>query len=163
MEQLLGIAVLLASGLLFARLCEKFHFPHVTGYLLAGILIGPSILGLLSGEVAESLHLINDVALAFIAFSIGSEMNLAKIRSLGSKILLVTIAEALGAFVVVTLGLVYLFGQSWPFALVLGSIACATAPAATLMVIRQYQAKGELVDVLIPVVALDDADRKSVV
>lgn len=157
MEQLLGIAVLLASGLLFARLCEKFHFPHVTGYLLAGILIGPSILGLLSGEVAESLHLINDVALAFIAFSIGSEMNLAKIRSLGSKILLVTIAEALGAFVVVTLGLVYLFGQSWPFALVLGSIACATAPAATLMVIRQYQAKGELVDVLIPVVALDDA------
>ncbi len=156
MNQLMAIAVLLASGLLLARLCDLLNFPHVTGYLIAGVLIGPSVFGLVSAEAADSLYLINEVALGFIAFSIGSQMNLRKMRSLGSKILIVTLAEAIGAFVVVTLVLV-LFGQPWSFALVLGSIASATAPAATLMVIRQYRAKGELVDLLIPVVALDDA------
>lgn len=157
MEQLMAIAVLLAGGLLLARLCDRLNFPHVTGYLIAGVLIGPSVLGLVSAETADSLYLINEVALGFIAFSIGAQMNLRKMRSLGSKILIVTLAEALGAFILVTLGLVWIFGQSWSFALVLGSIASATAPAATLMVIQQYKAKGDLVDLLIPVVALDDA------
>ncbi len=156
MNQLMAIAVLLAGGLLLARLCDRLNFPHVTGYLIAGVLIGPSVLGLISAETAESLYLINEVALGFIAFSVGSQMNLKNMRSLGSKILIVTFAEAIGAFVVVTLALL-LLGQSLAFSLVLGSIASATAPAATLMVIRQYKAKGELVDLLIPVVALDDA------
>lgn len=150
------IAVLILGGLIFSRILSKINFPNVTGFLIGGIIIGPSVLGLLPREGVESLALVSEIALAFIAFSIGSEMDLAVIKRLGKRIGLVTIMEALGAFVVVFLG-VYVITKQVPFALLLGSIACATAPAATLMVIREYKAKGKLVDLLMPVVALDDA------
>lgn len=150
------IAVLILGGLIFSRILSKINFPSVTGFLIGGIIIGPSVLGLLPREGVESLALVSEIALAFIAFSIGSEMDLAVIKRLGKRIGLVTIMEALGAFVVVFLG-VYVVTKQVPFSLLLGSIACATAPAATLMVIREYKAKGKLVDLLMPVVALDDA------
>lgn len=157
MEEMYSIAVLILSGLLLAKVIGKLKFPDVTAYLLAGILIGPSVLGLLSFDQVKSLEIVSEVALAFIAFSVGSEMNIKSIKQIGNKILLVTFFEAFGAFLVVSLGCYFIFKESLGFSIVLGSIACATAPAATLMVIKQYNAKGNLVDVLIPVVALDDA------
>ena len=157
MQTLFYVALLWLSGLFFARLLGSLKFPDVTGYLVAGLLIGPSLLGLIPKDSVQDLSIINDIALAFIAFSIGLEMDLGKLKQMGSKIIIVTIIQALGAFVLVTGGAYFIFKTGLGFALLLGSISCATAPAATLMVIRQYKAKGELVDVLIPVVALDDA------
>lgn len=157
MQTLFYVALLWLCGLFFARFLGIMKFPDVTGYLVAGLLIGPSVLGLMPKEAVQNLSIINDIALAFIAFSIGLEMDLGKLKSLGSKIIIVTIIQALGAFLLVTLGAYFIFHTGLGFALLLGSISCATAPAATLMVIRQYKAQGDLVDVLIPVVALDDA------
>lgn len=157
MDTIYGLAVLIASGLIFSKILGKFKFPDVTGYLIGGIIIGPSVLGLLTHDIVKSMEILSTVALSFIAFSIGSEMDLKAIKKMGSKIITVTIFEALGAFVIVTMAMLLIFKQSLAFSIAIGSIACATAPAATLMVIRQYSAKGPLVDVLIPVVALDDA------
>ncbi len=157
MEPILNLAVLLIAGLLFARILGLLKFPDVTGYLIAGMIVGPSVLGLVPLEGVKTLEILSQMALSFIAFSVGSEMNLKSIKKIGSKILVVTICEALGAMLVVTLTMLLVFKTDVAFAITIGSIASATAPAATLMVIRQYSAKGDLVDVLIPVVALDDA------
>lgn len=157
MEPILYLSILLLSGLIVARLLGKLKFPDVTGYLIAGILIGPSVIGLIPADGVKQMEIVSQVALSFIAFSVGSEMNLKQIKKIGSKIILVTFCEALGGMLVVTLAMLLIFKTDVAFAITLGSIASATAPAATLMVIRQYQAKGDLVDVLIPVVALDDA------
>ncbi len=157
MDIILNIAVLFLSGLLFARIFGKFKFPDVTGYLIGGMLIGPCVLGLLSKDAVKSMEVISQIALSFIAFSVGSEMNFQSIKEIGSKILVVTFFEAIGALIFVSVGMIVIFKTDVAFAISIGSIASATAPAATLMVIRQYQAKGGLVDVLIPVVALDDA------
>ncbi|WP_019132254.1 cation:proton antiporter [Peptoniphilus obesi] len=151
------VAILLFSGLIFARIFSKIHFPEVTGFLIAGIIIGPSVLGIISEEGVKNLEIISSVALSFIAFSIGAEMKISVLKNLGEKIILITIFEALTALLVVLLGCLFIFKYDLPFSLSLASIACATAPAATLMVIRQYKAKGEMVDILLPVVALDDA------
>ncbi|WP_138160462.1 cation:proton antiporter [Peptoniphilus catoniae] len=151
------IAILLFGGMIFARLFSKIKFPEVTGFLIAGIIIGPSVLNLIPKDGVKSLEILSNVALSFIAFSIGAEMKLSVLKKLGSKIALITVFEALGALVVVLLGCLFIFKMDFPFSITLASIACATAPAATLMVIREYRAKGELVDVLLPVVALDDA------
>ena len=157
MDIIFNIAVLFLSGLLFARIFGKFKFPDVTGYLIGGIIIGPCVLGLLSKEAVDSMDAISQLALSFIAFSVGSEMNFESIKQMGTKILIVTCFEAMGALIFVTLTMLLFFKTDVAFAITIGSIASATAPAATLMVIKQYNAKGGLVDVLIPVVALDDA------
>lgn len=157
MDIIFNIAVLFLSGLLFARIFGKFKFPDVTGYLIGGIIIGPCVLGLLSKEAVDSMDAISQLALSFIAFSVGSEMNFESIKQMGTKILIVTFFEAIGALIFVTLTMLLFFKTDVAFAITIGSIASATAPAATLMVIKQYNAKGGLVDVLIPVVALDDA------
>lgn len=156
MTSLYAFSILLFGGMLFASLLGKLKFPKVTGYLIGGIILGPSLLGVLSRDMVSSLEIISEVALSFIAFSVGNEMKLKHLQKLGSKILIITFFEAIGAFLVVTLGLIFLFGSDIPFAITLGAISCATAPAATLMVIKEYRAQGEIVDVLIPVVALDD-------
>lgn len=156
MEKIYYVSVLLFAGFIFSRLLGKLKFPDVTGYLIGGIIIGPSFLGLIPKEAFLSLNIISEVALAFIAFSIGSEMKISAIKKLGSGIILVVVCEALFAFIAVTVSMLVFFKTSFAFALTLGSIACATAPAATLMVIKQYDAKGPLVNLLIPVVALDD-------
>lgn len=154
---LLYVSILLIAGLVCAKLITLLKFPAVTGYLLAGILIGPHVLGLIPKEGVVSMEMISEVALAFVAFSIGSEMKLSVMKRLGTKIMTITLLEALGAFFVVLTGMLLFFHADLAMALILAAIACATAPAATLLVIREYRAKGELVDVLLPVVALDDA------
>lgn len=154
---LMYISILILAGLIFSKLIARIRFPEVTGYLVAGILIGPHVLGLLPKTGVESLEIISELALCFIAFSIGSEMKLSVMKKLGFKIITITLFEALSAFIVVLVGLLLLFKTEAPMAIVLSAIACATAPAATLLVIKEYKAKGEIVDVLLPVVALDDA------
>ena len=170
METLLLVAVALFAGLLMTRLFIKFHLPDVTAYLVAGVLIGPCVLGRLGwtgvgfdtfAEV-ESLSLISDVALGFIAFAIGHEFRLSALKQTGRQATIIGILQAVITTLLVDITLIGLhFAMpnllSLPAAVTLGAIAAATAPAATLMVVRQYKAKGPVTDVLLPVVALDDA------
>ena len=156
MNNLLYFALILLSGIGMARLVSRFKLPHVTGYLLAGVLMGPSILGIIPLNIAEGMNIVSEAALGFIAYSIGSEINFKKLRKVGKSLITITFFEALTPVILVTLAMVYIFKQPLPFAITIGAIAAATAPAATIMVIRQYKAKGPLVDTLLPVVAMDD-------
>lgn len=140
---LFNFAILLFCGLIFAKIIRYFKLPDVTGYLIGGLIIGPSVLGLLSADAVAGLSLVSDVALGFIAFSIGSEFKLSYFKRVGMTPIVIAIFESFVAVLFVTLGLV-LSGQTLPFSLVLGAIAAATAPAATIMVIKQYRAKGPL-------------------
>lgn len=170
MEFLLAIGVAMFVGLLLSRLTSKLNLPDVTSYLVAGVLVGPLVLGRLgvpglgfsSFHFVESMGLVCDAALGFIAFSIGSEFRISALRKTGRQATVIAIFQALTATLFVDLALVglhFLLGDKLPVStcLILGAIATATAPAATLMVINQYKAKGALTDILLPVVALDDA------
>ena len=170
MQTLLLIAVALFSGLLMTRLFVKLHLPDVTAYLVAGVLIGPCVLGSLgipglgfnTFEQVDSLSMISDVALGFIAFAIGHEFRLSALKQTGKQATVIGIFQAFVATIFVDIALISLHFimpdlLPLPVAITLGAIAAATAPAATLMVVRQYKAKGPVTDVLLPVVALDDA------
>lgn len=157
MESLYYLGIIILAAMLMANVIGKIHLPDVTGYLLAGLIIGPSVLRLIPKGTVSNFEIISQVALAFIAYSIGAEMDINQLKSLGKRIFIITFFEAFIAFLVVFLVLRFGLSQELPFSLVLAAISSATAPAATLMVIKQYQAKGPLVDTLIPIVALDDA------
>ncbi len=150
------IALMLAGGLAFGRLAKLVRLPNVTGYLVAGLVLGPCLLKLIPGDVVGSLGVIPDAALGFIAFSVGGEFKLSYIRRVGMTPIVIAFLEALGATLLVASAML-LAGQPAPFALMMGAIAAATAPAATIMVIRQYKAKGPVTETLLTVVALDDA------
>lgn len=170
MNLLLSLSVAILAGLLMTRVFKPLRLPSVTAYLVAGILVGPYCLGKLgldglgfvSMDAVNRLSVVSDVALAFIAFSIGNEFRLSSLKKTGRQATIIGIAQAFVAAILVDLVLI-LFSIFFPHiiqldqAIVLGAIATATAPAATLMVVRQYKAKGELVDLLLPIVALDDA------
>jgi Kef-type K+ transport system membrane component KefB len=151
------IAVILFAGMIMAKVVSKFKLPNVTGYLIAGLIIGPSILGIIPKESADKLSIVSEAALSFIAYSIGSEFNIQNLKKIGKGIITITVFEALGATVLVDLSMIFIFKQPVPFSIELGAIAAATAPAATMMVVRQYKAKGPVVNTLLPVVAIDDA------
>lgn len=170
MNILLSVSVALLAGLLMTRLFKPLKMPDVTAYLIAGVLIGPYCIGAMgikgfgfeSMEAVEALGLVADVALGFIAFSIGSEFRLEDLKKTGKQAFVIGIVQALVATLFVDLALlaVHLMMPTkltLPQVLVLGAIATATAPAATLMVVRQYKAKGPLTKLLLPIVALDDA------
>ena len=171
MEYLLAIGLAMLAGLLLTRLTKRFNLPDVTSYLIAGLLVGPLVLGAFgvpglgfgSFEFVEEMGLICDVALGFIAFSIGNEFRLSELKHIGRQATVIAIFQALTATVFVDLGLFLLHlvvgSQVLPVStcLILGAIATATAPAATIMVINQYKAKGPLTSILLPIVALDDA------
>lgn len=171
MTTLFSIAVAMLAGLMMSRLAKKLGLPAVTAYLVAGILIGPYCLGRLGVEglgfvthdSVTALSMFSEVALGFIAFSIGNEFRLSQLRETGKQATIVAIFQALQATVLVDLALVGLhmvLGEDklpLTACLILGAVATATAPAATLMVVRQYKAKGPVTDILLPVVALDDA------
>ena len=166
---LLSLSVALLSGLLLSRLAKRIQLPAVTAYLVAGVLIGPFLLGALgieglgiSHEQVTSFGIICDVALGFIAFSMGNEFRLAQLKEIGKQATVIGIFQAIFTTLVVDaalIGLHFLMPHKLPLsvAIMLGAVATATAPAATLMVVRQYKAKGPLTDILLPVVALDDA------
>jgi NhaP-type Na+/H+ or K+/H+ antiporter len=144
------------AGLLMTRVVKLVHLPNVTGYLIAGLLIGPYCLKLISNDTLATLDILTVAALGFIAFSIGGEFKFTYLRKVGKGPVLITILEAMGAVILVLIGLL-IAGFPLPLALCLGAIAAATAPAATIMVIRQYKAKGPLTETLMTVVAMDDA------
>lgn len=156
--------IVIVAGLLFSKLVKLIKLPNVTGYLLAGIVIGPQLLGLLPKGSFSDLDLVKNVALAFIAFSIGSELKISYFKRVGAKPIIIAFFEAsFGVLMVLGLILAYfaITGQFTTehvqFSIVLAAIAAATAPAATLMVIRQYKAKGPVTETLMSVVALDDS------
>ncbi|KYH34175.1 sodium/hydrogen exchanger family protein [Clostridium tepidiprofundi DSM 19306] len=157
MHILFYTGMILISGLIMGKLVSYIKLPEVTGYLLAGVLIGPSILGIVPVEAAEKLNVISEMALGLIAYSIGSEFNFSHMKKIGKGILLITVLESLSAVILVDLAMIFIFKEKLFFSISLGAIAAATAPAATLMVIRQYKAKGPLVNTLLPIVAMDDA------
>ncbi len=162
MNTLLALSIAIAAGLALSRLAKLVHLPNVTAFLLGGLLVGPSVLGILPREVTESFDIITEAALGFIAYSIGAEFKLSYIKHIGTKPLLITVCEGLGAVilvdaVLVSCALLGVPGFDLPMCITLGAIAAATAPAATLMVIRQYKAKGPVCEMLLPVVAMDDA------
>lgn len=179
MELLLSLSIALVMGLFMTRLMKPLGLPAVTGYLIGGILIGPYCLGHLGAalaasgvswavglgytpEMVEKFAILSDVALGFIAFSIGSEFRLESLKKTGRQATVIGIVQALVATLFVDaalIGLHFLMPDKLPLsaAVILGAVATATAPAATLMVVRQYKAKGPLTDILLPIVALDDA------
>ena len=152
---LLCLAIAMAAGLIMSRLIRYVHLPNVTAYLIAGVLLGP-VFGLLDASTTSSLSIISDVALGFIAYSIGAEFKLSYLKNIGVKPIVITCFESVFASLVVFLAL-NAIGQPLPVSLTLAAIAAATAPAATLMVIRQYKARGPVCSMLLPVVAMDDA------
>lgn len=170
MYTLLSVSIAILAGLLMTRVFKPLRLPSVTAYLIAGVLIGPYFLGALgieglgftSGEEVAGLSLVSEIALGFIAFSIGNEFRLEELRVTGRQAFIVGIFQALTAAVMVDLALLAVHMAmpeklSVAQAITLGAIATATAPAATLMVVRQYKAKGPLTSLLLPIVALDDA------
>ena len=171
METLLSISIAIFAGLMMSRLAKLLKLPAVTSYLIAGILIGPYFLGKLnipgigfaSHDAVTALKVMSDVALGFIAFAIGNEFRLSQLKKTGKAAVVIAIIQALSATVLVDLALFILHlivgEDKLPLSvvIVLGAIATATAPAATLMVVKQYKAKGELTGILLPIVALDDA------
>lgn len=170
METLLCISIALAAGLFMSRLSKILGLPSVTAYLVAGIIIGPYGLGRLgfdgigftSIENVQSFELISDIALGFIAFAIGNEFRLSQLKQIGKQATFIGIFQAVIATLcvdAVLIGLHFIIGDKLPLsmAVTLGAVAAATAPAATLMVVRQYKAKGKLTDLLLPIVAIDDA------
>ena len=166
---LLSLSIALLAGLLLSRLAKKVQLPAVTAYLVAGVLIGPFLLGALNvpgigitHDQLDGFGIIADVALGFIAFSMGNEFRIDALKKIGKQATVIGIFQAIFTTAIVDIALIALhfaMPEKFPMAaaIVLGAVATATAPAATLMVVRQYKAKGPLTDILLPVVALDDA------
>jgi len=161
---LLYTGIIIATGLLFGKFAKYLKLPNVTGYLLGGVIIGPSVLNIVKSDAIPGLELVSVVALGFIAFTIGNELKFDYFKKVGTKPVVIAIFEA-------SFGVLFVFGaligfftitghltnENLRFSLILASIAAATAPASTLMVIRQYKAKGKLTETLISVVAIDDS------
>lgn len=156
-QVILSLAVMLFSGFLMTRLTKLAHLPNVTGYILAGVLIGPCVLNLIPETVQNGMDFVTDVALAFIAFGVGKYFKLERLRKNGRSVLILTVFESLIAALLIFLVMAFVFRLPIPFSLLLGAIGSATAPASTIMTIRQYKAKGQFVDILLQIVALDDA------
>ncbi|MGI6143872.1 MAG: cation:proton antiporter [bacterium] len=155
-DAVLAVGILILIGLVGGKIAHRFALPSVTGYIIFGLLIGPTTAGLLSQETIDYLTPLNDLALGLIAFTIGTELSWDNLRKLGKGIVNITLAQSLTAFILVT-GAMLLLRQSVSVALLLGAVCTATAPAATVAVIREYNAKGPLTKTLLAVVALDDA------
>ncbi len=152
----LSLSMILAAGFIVTRFTKALHMPNVSGFILAGVLISPSVLGLINPEVITHMSFVSDLALAYIAFGVGQYFTKEIIMKTGLKTLIVTAAEALTAGILVTFVTLVFFDIPSDFALLLGAIATATAPASTLMTIKQYNAKGDFINLLLQVVALDD-------
>ncbi|MBQ5757207.1 MAG: cation:proton antiporter [Clostridia bacterium] len=156
MQAVLSLAVAMVFGLLLTRPAKLIHLPNVTAYLVAGLIVGPYCLNVFHEGDTAVISVLTSIALGFIAFSIGVEFKFSHIKKIGSSSITITILQACLATLLVDVTLIA-FGFPLPLSLTLGAIAAATAPAATLMVVRQYHAKGPVTSTLLPVVAMDDA------
>lgn len=153
---IISIALMLAAGFLMTRITKKLRLPNVTAYIVGGILAGPFVLNLVPRSVVEGTSFLPDIALAFIAFSTGEFFRLSALRKNGGKVITITLLESCGAAILVFLTCHLILGLNLAFSVVLGALATATAPASTIMTIRQTGAKGDFVETLLQVVALDD-------
>lgn len=154
---ILSLGFILLAGLFASKLIRRLKLPIVTAYLLLGILIGPSALNLVSHNILAASGLITNVVLGFIAFSLGQNFLISTFRRIGRPVLWISILEATGAWILVTFVFLIILKQPLYIALLFGAIASATAPATTMMVVREYKAKGSFTDTLLGVVAIDDA------
>ena len=155
-EIILATALMLLVGLLLGRLGKLAKLPNVTGYLIAGLLLGPAVLNIIPQEMVDGFSVISNIALGFIAFSVGSGFSFSYFKRVGAAPIIIAIFESFGAIFLVTLVLI-LCGFDTNLSIMLGAIAAATAPAQTIMVINQYKAHGSLTSMLLSVVAIDDA------
>jgi NhaP-type Na+/H+ or K+/H+ antiporter len=137
---------MLFSGFLLTRVTKKLRLPNVTGYILAGVLIGPSVFNIIPKQMISNMGFISDIALTFIAFSVGRFFKQEKLKKTGPEVLVITLFESLFAGIVVTIVMFFVFRLSFAFSLLLGAIATATAPASTIVTIRQYGARGKFVN-----------------
>ncbi len=153
---LITLAIMLLVGFLSTRITKLFKLPNVSGYIIGGIIIGPYCLKFVSEEMVSNMDFISDIALSFIAFGVGKFFKKEVLKKAGMKVIIITILESLFAMLIITLSMFIIFKMTWQFSLILGAIASATAPASTMMTIKQYKAKGDFVDILLQVVALDD-------
>lgn len=157
MDLFFKLSIIILIGLVGGRVAKKLTLPSVSGYIVAGLILGPSFIDLVSHQDLGSLSFITDIALAAIAFSIGNEFLLSDIKKVGKRTLILTVAEVIGALAVVFIAMFFIFKQPFEFSLVIASMSAATAPAGIVMVIRELRADGPLVKTILPVVALDDA------
>lgn len=153
---IISVAIMLLAGFLVSRLTKLLKLPNVTAYILVGILLGPFCLNVVPGYVISGMDFISDIALAFIAFSMGEFFRFSTIKKNGAKVIVITLFEALVASVLVFILTFFILRMPLPFSIILAALASATAPASTMMTIRQTGAKGDFVDTLFSVVALDD-------
>lgn len=153
---IVGLAIMLLAGFLMTRITKKLRLPNVTAYIIVGIIIGPYCFDLVADNVQRGMSFITDIALAFIAFSVGEYFKLSVLKKNGSKVIIITIFEALLASILLFVVMYYICHLDLGFSIVLAALASATAPASTIMTIRQTKAKGDYVDTLLQVVALDD-------
>lgn len=148
------LCYMILLGLVLGKTAEKLGVPAVTGYILAGVIVGP-VLGLVKDNVVDGLEIISNIAIGFIAFSIGMELWFPKYKHSSKQILIITAIQAITTTLVV-IGGTFIFKQDLPLSLMLGAIACATAPAPIMMIVKRYKCSGPVTDTLLPVVGLDD-------
>ena len=153
---IVSISLMLISGFLMTRITKRLRLPNVTAYILAGILIGPYCLNLIPKNIVDGMSFIGDIALAFIAFSTGEFFKFSTLKKSGPKVLVITVMEACLASILVFIAVYFMLGLELNFSVVLAALASATAPASTVMTIRQTHAKGDFAETLLQVVALDD-------
>ncbi|MFH1416277.1 MAG: cation:proton antiporter [Elusimicrobiota bacterium] len=156
MDILLLIGISIFAGFYTGRVFNRLKFPAVVGYLIAGILLGPSFLNVFPLDITHRLGIISDLALGIVAFNIGNELKVSVLKKMGSGILTIILAESLAAFLLVFIG-IYLLTGELALSLIFGSLAVASAPAGTWVVLREYRARGPLTDTILAVVGLDDA------
>ncbi|RKX69247.1 hypothetical protein DRP53_08750, partial [candidate division WOR-3 bacterium] len=157
MNVLFSAGIIFLGSLLMMRLSSRFRLPSVTGYLIFGVLIGPYVFNLVSPGVFNLSGYISQLALSFIAFTLGQNFTLINLQRIGKAIITISIFEVFGASALVTLATWLIVGIDFPIALVFGAVAAATAPAAVVMVTREFKARGEFTDTLLGIVAIDDA------
>jgi len=153
---LFTVGVLLTAGYFLGKLVSKIRLPEITGFIIAGLLLGRTVTGVVSHEMGESLTIVTETTLGLIALTIGGEFSWGKLKRLSREVMIITLVQLLATFGLVGMGL-WIFGMDLPFALLLGAIASATAPAATVAIVHSLRAHGLFVDYLYGVVALDDA------
>jgi NhaP-type Na+/H+ or K+/H+ antiporter len=154
---ILSLAIILVTGIIVVKILSKLKIPEVTGYLILGIIIGQEFLSLIHVNILESTGLISNIVLGLVAFTIGRDFAFKELKRLGKPIIWISLPAALGATIIVTLIFYFIVKQPLYISIIYGAIASATAPAATLMVIKQYKAKGYFTKLLLGVVAIDDA------
>lgn len=153
---IISVALMLFGGFLMTRITKRLKLPNVTAYIVVGILMGPYVLNLIPETIISGMDFLSDIALAFIAFSTGEFFKFAIIKKNGPKVIVITLFESLVASILIFIVMYFLLHMSLAFSVVLAALAAATAPASTVMTIRQTGAKGDFVDTLLQVVALDD-------